>query len=107
MNNRVRVWCLRHGEANNITTGTAIAMPDKPLTMWGCDQAITAAHQLAAKAMAYCPSKTITRIYTSTALRAQQSADLLATTLRLHVTAMPELVEVNCTAEVLRAWVIG
>lgn len=102
MSNRVRVWCLRHAEAENVITGTA-AMPSPPLTAWGRHQAIDAAQKLAAEP--------ITRIYSSTALRARQTAELLATALAtppgLHITAMPELVEVGCSADVLRAWVVG
>jgi alpha-ribazole phosphatase/probable phosphoglycerate mutase len=89
----VRVWCLRHAEAETLTTGTAA-----PLTARGRHQAIEAAQQLAAEP--------ITRIYASTALRARQTAELLAATLGLPSTAMPALVETPCTADVLRAWVI-
>jgi broad specificity phosphatase PhoE len=95
---RTRVWCLRHAESENVTTGTAGTVLTKPLTVRGHHQAIAAAQKLAAEP--------ITRIYSSTALRARQTAELLATTLGLHITAMPELVEVACTASVLRAWVI-
>ena len=102
MSDRVRVWCLRHAESEHVTTGTAGAVPIAPLTARGRHQAIDAAQTLAAEP--------ITRIYASTALRARQTAELLATTLAatpgLRITAMPELVEVRCTAEVLRAWVI-
>ncbi len=94
----VSVWCLRHAESENVTTGTAGAVLNTSLTARGRHQAIEAAQQLAAEP--------ITRIYSSTALRARQTAALLATTPGLHITAMPELVETTCTAEVLRAWVI-
>jgi broad specificity phosphatase PhoE len=112
MSARVRVWCLRHAEAETVATGTA-AVPttpltvrarhqdieaDQPLTVRGRHQAIEAARQLAAEP--------ITRIYSSTLLRARQTADLLAATLGLPTTAMPELIEVGCTADVLRAWVV-
>jgi broad specificity phosphatase PhoE len=94
----VRIWCLRHAEAETVTTGTAGAVLTKPLTVRGRQQAIDAAQKLTAEP--------ITRIYSSTALRAWQTAELLATTQGLHITAMPELVEVGCTAEMLRAWVV-
>jgi Histidine phosphatase superfamily (branch 1) len=94
----VRVWCLRHGEAENVTTGTAGAVPTTPLTARGRRQAVDAAQELAVEP--------ITRIYASTALRARQTAELPAATPGLHITAMPELVEVGCTADVLRAWVL-
>ncbi len=102
MSDRVRIWCLRHAEAERGTTGTADVMPTAALTARGRYQAIEAAQTLAAEP--------ITRIYASTALRARQTADLLATTLAatraLPITAMPELVEAGCTADVLRAWVV-
>lgn len=94
----VRVWCLRHAESENVTTGTAGAVPDTSLTARGRHQAIEAAQQLAAEP--------ITRVYSSTALRARQTAALLATTPDLHIMAMSELVEAPCTADVLRAWVV-
>lgn len=97
MSDRVRVWCLRHAESENVTTDTTV-MPTTPLTMRGCHQAVEAAQQLA--------TEPITRIYFSTALRARQTAALLAITLGLPSTAMPELVEVACTADVLHAWVV-
>lgn len=97
MSDHVRVWCLRHAESESVTTGTA-AVPTTPLTVRGRRQAIEAAQQLMAEP--------ITGIYSSTALRARQTAALLALTPGLPSTAMPELVEVDCTADVLRAWVV-
>jgi alpha-ribazole phosphatase/probable phosphoglycerate mutase len=93
----VRIWCLRHAESEHITTDPA-ASPDPPLTLRGRRQTSAAAQTLAAEP--------ITSIYCSTALRAQQTASLLATTLALPVSALPELVEVRCSADVLRAWVV-
>src|SRR5688572_29039992 len=98
MSDRVRVWCLRHAESesNAKVPGTG---NDSRLSELGRRQAIAAAQQLAAEPIA--------RIYCSTALRARQTAELLATTLGtlgtlgLPITAMPELVEATCTAEVL------
>lgn len=107
---RVRVWCLRHAEseANASVPG---ALEDCGLTQLGRSQAIDAAQRLKAEP--------ITRIYSSTALRARQTAALLATALATtqgtpgtpgmpaaSITAMPELVEVECTADALRAWVV-
>ena len=97
MSDHVRVWCLRHAESENVTTGTA-AVPTTPLTARGRRQAIAAAQQLA--------GEPITRIYSSTALRARQTAVLLALPPGLPSTAMPKLVEVGCTADVLHAWVV-
>jgi alpha-ribazole phosphatase/probable phosphoglycerate mutase len=100
MSDRVRVWCLRHGEseANAKVSG---AGEDCRLTELGRRQAADAARKLAAEP--------ITGIYASTALRARQTAELLATapgTPGLRITAMPELVEADVRAEVLRAWVV-
>jgi len=108
MSDRVRVWCLRHAEseANAKVPG---AIEDSGLTQLGRSQAIDAAQRLKAEP--------ITRIYSSTALRARQTAELLATALATtrgtpgtpgtpapSITAMPELVEVDCTAD---AWRTG
>ncbi|MEV1177501.1 histidine phosphatase family protein [Nonomuraea sp. NPDC049784] len=93
-------------------TGTAGAVPAAPLTARGRRQALDAAHKLAAEP--------ISRIYSSTALRARQTAQFLTATHGLDITAMPDLVEVGIgthegtrdpairarTADVLRAWMI-
>jgi alpha-ribazole phosphatase/probable phosphoglycerate mutase len=113
MSDRVRVWCLRHAESENVTAGMAGAVPTAPLTERGRDQAIDAAQALA--------HEPITRVYCSTALRARQTAGLLAALPTIEVAAVPELVEVGIgkhegtidpairtrTADVLRAWVVG
>jgi alpha-ribazole phosphatase/probable phosphoglycerate mutase len=107
VDNRVRVWCLRHAESENVTAGIAGAVPGSPLTDRGHRQAVDAARVLAP----------ITAVYASTALRARQTARALTD---LAVTAMPELAEVGIgsqegttdpavraqTAEVLHAWVV-
>lgn len=112
MSERVRVWCLRHAESENVTAGVAGAVPTAPLTLRGRHQAADAAHSLA--------EEPITRIYSSTALRARQTARLLATVPTLDIAALPELVEVGIgkhegtadpairrqTADVLHAWVV-
>jgi broad specificity phosphatase PhoE len=95
---RVRVWCLRHAESHDVTAGIAGAVPNTPLTARGRRQAVAAARTLA--------GEPIVRIYASTALRARQTAALLATVLPVDVAALPELVEVGVTARVLRAWVV-
>ena len=110
--NRVRVWCLRHAEAENVTAGVAGAVPAAPLTGHGHRQANAAARALAGESLA--------KVYSSTAVRALHTAELLAAASALDVVAMPELVEVGIgeqegtsdpavrrrTAEVLRAWVV-
>jgi broad specificity phosphatase PhoE len=97
MRDRLRVWCLRHAEceANAKVPG---AGDDSRLTELGRRQAIDAARELAAEP--------ITGIYSSTALRARETAELLGTAPGLPITAMPELVEADVRAEVLRAWVV-
>jgi broad specificity phosphatase PhoE len=94
---RVRIWCLRHAESE-ANAGTPGAGHDSRLTERGRRQARAAARALAAEPLV--------RIYASPALRARQTAALLATTLALPVAALPELVEADCTADVLRAWVV-
>lgn len=112
MDRHVRVWCLRHAESENVTTGVAGAVPTMPLTRRGHRQAHLAARTLT--------NEPITAIYTSRALRTQQTAAPLAATRALTVTALPELAEVSIgrhegtadpavgqqTADVLRAWVV-
>jgi len=113
MSDRVRMWCLRHGESENVTAGIAGAVPSAPLTGRGRPQAIQAARALV--------GQPITGVYSSTALRAQQTAQLLAAGSGLEVLALPELAEAGIgrhegtadpavrkwTAEVLRAWVVN
>ena len=94
---RVRIWCLRHAESE-ANAGTPGAGDDSRLTERGRRQARAAAQALAAEPVA--------RIYASPALRARQTAALLATTPGPPVTVLPELVEVACTADDLRAWVV-
>lgn len=112
MSDPVRMWCLRHGESENITAGIAGAVPSAQLTERGRRQAIQAAQGLA--------GQPITGVYSSTALRAQQTAQLLAARFGLEFSALPELAEAGIgrhegtadpavrrrTAEVLRAWVV-
>ncbi|MFI7666751.1 histidine phosphatase family protein [Nocardia sp. NPDC049526] len=112
MADRVRVWCLRHGESENVAAGVAGAVPWSALTVVGRRQAVDAAHRLA--------DEPIVRIYSSSALRARQTAAGLASRRRLDVVAMDELAEVGIgefdgsrdpailglTAKVLRAWIV-
>jgi alpha-ribazole phosphatase/probable phosphoglycerate mutase len=105
----VRVWCLRHGESENVLAGAAGALPLAPLTPTGYRQALAAARLL--------DGNLITRTYPSTAIRTQQTAACLAGS---AVTVLPELDEAGVgssegatdaatrrrTAEVLRAWVV-
>lgn len=113
MSDRVRVWCLRHAESENVITGTAGAVPAAPLTARGRLQAAEAARVLAAEP--------ITWVYSSTAVRARQTAERLARSPDRGITVMPGLAEAGIgahegttdpavrarTAEVLRAWVVG
>jgi alpha-ribazole phosphatase/probable phosphoglycerate mutase len=105
----VRLWCLRHAESANVVSGVSGAVPLAPLTPHGRAQAVAAGVALAAEPIA--------RVYTSTALRARQTGELLGAT---EVTTMRDLVEVGIgsaegsidpdvrrrTAEVLHAWVV-
>jgi broad specificity phosphatase PhoE len=112
MTDRSRLFCLRHGESANVFTRTAGALISAPLTPHGWGQAITAAEVLGAES--------ITRIYSSTAIRARDTADVIAHILGVETIQMPELLEVDIgsaegatdsatrasTANVLRAWVV-
>ncbi|MEU8359062.1 histidine phosphatase family protein [Nonomuraea sp. NPDC048882] len=114
MNDHVRLHCLRHAESENVVTGTAGAQPDAPLTARGRTQATEAGLRLG--------DEGITHVYAGTAVRARQTAAIVARTLGLTsgVTVVPGLEEVGLgrlegsrdpavrarTAEVLRAWVV-
>ncbi|MFI7630204.1 histidine phosphatase family protein [Microbispora rosea] len=112
MNDFVRIWCLRHAESENVTAGLAGAVPTAPLTGHGREQAAGAARILSGEPIA--------GIYCSTALRARQTAELLAPAPDVSIVEMPELAEVGIgsyegttdpavhrlTAEVLRARVV-
>lgn len=107
-----RVWCLRHGESENVAAEIAGALPRAPLTGYGRHQAVQAARALA--------NEPIRRVYCSTALRALQTAEPLATAPGIRVESVPELVEVGIgrlegssdpavrrrTSDVLRSWVV-
>lgn len=53
MSGHVRVWCLRHGESENVTSGIAGAVSSAPLTELGQHQAELAAGTLKRPAMAF------------------------------------------------------
>jgi broad specificity phosphatase PhoE len=108
----VRVWCLRHGESENVIKAMAGAVPSEPLTERGHQQALMAARSLA--------GEPISRVYSSTALRARQTAQPFAAAPGVEVQAMPELVEGGVgrhegssdpavrrrAADVLRSWIV-
>ncbi|MFC1435689.1 histidine phosphatase family protein [Streptacidiphilus sp. N1-3] len=84
---RVRVWCLRHGESENVTRGVAGAVPSAPLTERGHQQAAAVARTLAGEA--------IGAVYCSTAVRARQTAMPTAAAVGVDIQALPDLVEVG------------
>lgn len=104
---RTRVWCLRHAESENVVGGIAGAVPSAPLTARGGEQATAAARGL---------TGSVAGVYASTALRARQTASAFGR----PVVAMPELAEVGIgayegtrdpevhaeTARVLHGWVV-
>jgi alpha-ribazole phosphatase/probable phosphoglycerate mutase len=112
----VRIWCLRHGESANVVDGLCGAVPWAALTATGRTQATAAAAALTA----YTPVPA--RVYTSTALRAVQTAEIIATRLGHSVrpVRLDDLVEVGIgssegaadpatraeTARVLHAWTV-
>ncbi|WP_433437690.1 histidine phosphatase family protein [Nonomuraea sp. CA-141351] len=110
----IRVLCLRHAESENVVAGAAGALPLAELTSKGREQAAEAAELLREEG--------ITRIYASTALRARQTAEIIANALGLaEVVFLQGLVELGVgrlegatdpatrarTAEVLRAWIVN
>jgi alpha-ribazole phosphatase/probable phosphoglycerate mutase len=107
-----RLFCLRHGESENVLTGTAGVVPDAPLTPRGRAQAVMAGGVLT--------SESIARIYSSTAIRASDTAAIIAAILGVDTIQRPELLEVSIgvaegatdpairarTAMVLRDWIV-
>jgi alpha-ribazole phosphatase/probable phosphoglycerate mutase len=95
-----------------VLTGTAGVVPDAPLTPRGRAQAAMAGQLLA--------SMSINRIYSSTAIRASDTAAIIAEILGVDTIHRPELLEVNIglaegatdpatrarTATVLRDWIV-
>lgn len=116
MGETIRVWCLRHAESENVVDGAAGVLESAPLTARGREQALAAARTLA--------SEPITRIYTSTAARAIQTAAPIAAESNGNARRLSESVrglaefgigraegsrdpEIRRrTAQVLRAWVV-
>lgn len=113
MNAGTQIVCLRHGESENVLSGASGAVPSAPLTALGRAQSAAAA---AGRDLAG-----IRRVYASTALRARQTAEILAGAHGGAVVPVPDLVEIGIgdrdgavdadlrrvTAEVLRAWVVS
>ncbi|WP_412539444.1 histidine phosphatase family protein [Longispora sp. K20-0274] len=105
---RVRLVCLRHGQAENNVARTLGALPSAALTPDGRLQAEAAARQW--------HGEPVSRVYASTAVRARQTAEYFGR----DVHPVPELVEVGigagvdgtaaearaAAAETLRAWVV-
>ncbi len=113
MTDPARLFCLRHGESENVLTGTAGVLPTSPLTPNGWDQAVAAAEVLGPESIAM--------VYSSTAIRARDTAGIIARILGVQTIQMPELLEVGIgsaegatdpatrtsTADVLRTWIVG
>lgn len=107
-----RVYCLRHAESANVVAGAAGVLPAAPLTAHGRDQASEAAAALY--------GERISAVYASTARRAAETGEIIATAHGLRPTIMADLNEVGIgalegatdpatralTAEVLRSWVV-
>ena len=77
----VDLVCLRHAESENVVAGASGALPSSPLTARGRQQAAEAA---TAPGLAG-----VRCIYSSTALRARQTAQILACHLEVDVVPLP------------------
>jgi broad specificity phosphatase PhoE len=109
----VDLVCLRHAESENVVAGASGALPLSPLTARGRRQA--------AEAASATDLAGVRCVYSSTALRARQTAQILAQHLDAEVVLAPGLVEMGIgdqegvidaelrqeTAAVLRAWVVA
>src|SRR5690349_8333842 len=87
----LQIWFIRHGESEINVPGSPRPTPDGgvsyPLTRKGVEQA-----RALAKALSDVP---ITRIYSSTYLRAIQTADAIAFDHTLTLTLAPEAIEID------------
>lgn len=87
----LQIWFIRHGESQLNVPGTPRTVADAgvsyPLTRHGMEQARALAESLSAAP--------ITQIYSSTHLRAIQTADALAFDHTLALTLAPEAVEID------------
>ena len=92
-----RLICLRHAEAERTTTQLA-GLPDPSLTARGRDQAAEAASRLRREQAGM--------VYASSALRARQTAAIIAERLGLQIEVLPVLSEVAVAAPVLEAWIV-
>lgn len=106
------MFCLRHGESDNVLAGAAGVLPAAPLTPRGRAQAVAAAEALG--------PELIDKIYSSTAVRARDTAAIIAGIIGAETIQLPQLLEVGIggaegatdpvtrasTAEVLRSWVV-
>ena len=107
-----RLACLRHGESENVVGRQAGALPGARLTARGRDQAAAAAVPLR--------GWQADAIYASNAVRAQETAAIIAAALHLDVTVLPALAEVGlgaaegatdagtwrCVAQVHQDWLV-
>ncbi|MGI8451877.1 MAG: histidine phosphatase family protein [Streptosporangiaceae bacterium] len=111
-NATARLACLRHGESENVVRRQVGALPGMRLTGRGRDQAAAAADLLR--------GWRAETIYASDAVRAQETAAIIAAALHLDVTVLPGLAEVGigaregaadpatwrCVAQVLQTWLV-
>jgi broad specificity phosphatase PhoE len=109
----VELICLRHAESENVVAGASGALPLSPLTDRGREQA-----RLAAAAPELHGVRTV---YASSALRARQTAAILAAEIGGAVIVRPDLAEIGIgdqegvvdaalrreTADVLAAWIVA
>jgi broad specificity phosphatase PhoE len=84
-----RLVCLKHAESENVVGQQAGALPSAPLTSRGREQASAVAGLLRAGDTALIES-----VFASDAVRAGQTAEIIAARLGLRVTVLAELSEV-------------
>ncbi|MEV6521365.1 histidine phosphatase family protein [Longispora sp. NPDC051575] len=98
MSDHVRIFCLRHAEADTTFGGGGRVNPAAPLTPRGRDQAASAAATFRGVA--------VDGVYDSTAVRSRDTAAAVARVVGADPVPMPGLLEADVDAATLRAWIV-
>ncbi|MGY0231669.1 histidine phosphatase family protein [Longispora urticae] len=98
MTDHVRIFCLRHAEADTAFGGGGRVNPPAPLTPRGWEQAASAATTFR--------GTVLDGVYDSTAVRSRDTAGVLARVVGVAPVPAPGLLEADVDAATLRAWIV-